>query len=158
MEQRQKIFIGVIGLLVIILIFVAIFAEDKSDELGKYDQFAQCLGEKGATFYGAFWCPHCNDQKKLFGSSKTLLPYVECSTPDGNGQSQICIEKGVSSYPTWEFADGSRPFSGVVPLVDLAAQTGCVLPSEDGTVVSEVTSDNLEEVNINNEIDVEVVE
>jgi hypothetical protein len=134
MEQRQKIFIGVLGLVVIVLIFVAVFSEDKSDEPGKYDQFAQCLTEKGATFYGAFWCPHCNDQKKLFGSSRGLLPYVECSTPDGNGTTQICKDKNISGYPTWEFADGSRPFSGKATLEQLAEQTGCLLPSEESEI------------------------
>ncbi|MEK6827042.1 MAG: hypothetical protein AABX99_00990, partial [Nanoarchaeota archaeon] len=57
---------------------------------GKYDQFAQCLKDKGAVFYGAFWCSHCIAQKKLFGSSAKLLPYVECSTADASGQAQIC--------------------------------------------------------------------
>lgn len=54
---------------------------------GKYDTFAQCVKENGAVFYGAFWCPHCQNQKKMFGNSAQYLPYVECSTPDGNGQS-----------------------------------------------------------------------
>lgn len=136
MEKRQKIFIGVISLLVIVLIFVAVFAEEKSDEPGKYDQFAQCLTEKGATFYGAFWCPHCADQKKLFGSSKSLLPYVECSTPDGNAQTQICIDNNISSYPTWTFADGSIEKGGVT-LEKLAEKTNCVLPTgnDDQNVV-----------------------
>src|SRR5471030_2574861 len=75
---------------------------------GKYDVFAQCLKDKGATFYGAFWCPHCQAQKKEFGSSVKLLPYVECSTPDASGQTQICIDKGITSYPTWILADGTR--------------------------------------------------
>lgn len=131
MDKRQKIFIGVIALVVIILIFVAVFSKEKVVGPGKYDQFAQCLGEKGATFYGAFWCPHCNAQKKLFGSSKSLLPYVECSTPDGNAQTQVCIDKKIGGYPTWEFADGSRPFSGEATLEQLAEKTGCVLPVEE---------------------------
>ena len=33
---------------------------------GELDQFALCLGDKGAVFYGAFWCPHCQNQKKMF--------------------------------------------------------------------------------------------
>ena len=92
------------------------------------DAFAQCLGEKGATFYGAFWCPHCQSQKKLFGRSARLLPYVECSTPDGRGQLPICTEKKIEGYPTWEFADGTRQ-SGEVPIATLAEKTGCPLPN-----------------------------
>jgi thiol-disulfide isomerase/thioredoxin len=92
-----------------------------------YDAFANCLKEKGAVFYGAFWCPHCQNQKAMFGKSARLLPYVECSTPDGRGQLAVCQDKKIEGYPTWEFADGSRE-SGEVPLARLAEKTGCSLP------------------------------
>lgn len=94
---------------------------------GELDAFAQCLGEKGAVFYGAFWCPNCKDQKEMFGKSQRRLPYVECSTPDGNSQKQECREKNIVAYPTWEFADGERQ-EGVTPLGRLAEKTGCSLP------------------------------
>ncbi|MCC6520877.1 hypothetical protein IT403_02770 [Candidatus Nomurabacteria bacterium] len=94
---------------------------------GKYDQFAQCLADKGAKFYGAFWCPHCQNQKRMFGSkSAKLLPYTECSTPDGKGTTQACIDAGVKSYPTWKFADGTE-LVGEIPLAQLAEKTSCVL-------------------------------
>lgn len=95
---------------------------------GELDSFAQCLGEKGATFFGAFWCPHCQAQKKMFGASAKLLPYTECSLPDGKTRTQECIDKNIESYPTWEFADGSRE-TGEVPLATLAEKTGCELPA-----------------------------
>ncbi len=94
---------------------------------GRYDDFAACLKEKNAIFYGAFWCPHCRTQKSLFGKSAKRLPYVECSTADGRQQTAICKEKKIEGYPTWEFADGSRE-SGELPLRRLAEKTGCVLP------------------------------
>jgi hypothetical protein len=94
---------------------------------GKLDGFAQCLKDKGANFYGAFWCPHCQKEKSWFGTSAHLLPYTECSTPDGSGQNQICKDKKIEGYPTWIFADGSKK-TGEVPLEDLAKATGCVLP------------------------------
>ena len=94
---------------------------------GQLDGFAQCLKDKGATFYGAFWCPHCQAQKRLFGKSAALLPYVECSTPDGQGQLQIGKDKGIQQYPTWDFADGTR-LNGEVPLAQLAEKTSCTLP------------------------------
>ena len=93
---------------------------------GELDQFAGCLGEKGAVFYGAFWCPHCQNQKKMFGRSQKLLPYVECSTADGRGQLAACTEKKIEGYPTWEFADGTR-MTGEIPLRTLAEKTGCEL-------------------------------
>jgi hypothetical protein len=96
---------------------------------GKYDEFAQCLGDKGATFYGAYWCPHCANQKELFLDSVDKLPYVECSLPNKAGQTQICIDKNISRYPTWEFADGSRIIN-VQQLHVLAEKTGCALPEK----------------------------
>ena len=125
-----KIFFGVIILLIIGTI-VTVFMRSNADSSlvisGKYDTFATCLKDKGAVFYGAFWCPHCQSQKKLFGSSVKLLPYVECSTADGARQLQICKDKNVTGYPTWEFADGSV-LNGEIPLAQLAEKTSCVLP------------------------------
>jgi hypothetical protein len=94
---------------------------------GPLDGFAQCLKDKGALFYGAFWCPHCQNQKKMFGTSERLLPYVECSTDNGKGQLPVCSEKKIEGYPTWIFADGTRQ-SGELDLVVLAQKTGCELP------------------------------
>ncbi|HWO07081.1 MAG TPA: hypothetical protein VNM40_00685 [Candidatus Paceibacterota bacterium] len=94
---------------------------------GEYDGLAQCLKDKGAVFYGAFWCPHCQTQKQMFGRSADLLPYVECSNPDGQSQTQVCIDKGVQQYPTWEFADGSR-LTGEQEPAALAEKAGCALP------------------------------
>ncbi len=94
---------------------------------GKYDNLAKCLKDKGAVFYGAFWCPHCQNQKKMFGKSSMYLPYIECSTPDGKAQTAICKEKGIESYPTWVFSGGER-VSGEVALSTLAEKTSCTLP------------------------------
>lgn len=94
-----------------------------------YDAFATCLKDQGAVFYGAFWCPHCQAQKKLFGKSVKLLPYVECSTADATGQTQECVDKKITGYPTWEFADGSR-LNGEIPLAQLAEKTSCQLPAD----------------------------
>ena len=93
----------------------------------KYDTFAQCLKDKGLKFYGAFWCPHCQAEKRRFGGSEKLLPYVECSTPDAKAQTQVCIDNNITGYPTWVFPDGTRK-SGEMELADLAAKSGCALP------------------------------
>ena len=98
-----------------------------SRQPGKLDDFAKCLDGKGAKFYGAFWCSHCQNQKAIFGSSKKYLPYVECSTPDSNSQLPICKGDNVNVYPTWKFSDGSVQ-EGELTLGELAEKTGCVLP------------------------------
>ena len=94
---------------------------------GKYDALATCIKDKGATFYGAFWCPHCQATKKEFGSAAKLLPYVECSTADASGQLPVCADKKIDGYPTWIFADGSK-LTGEVSLQALADKTACTLP------------------------------
>ena len=91
-------------------------------------QFAQCLKNEGAIFYGAFWCPHCKAQKALFGDAESALPYVECSMPDGNNQTEICKTMKIESYPTWEFKNGVR-MTGVLSLAELAEKTSCVTPA-----------------------------
>jgi hypothetical protein len=95
---------------------------------GKYDAFAKCIANTSTTFYGAFWCPHCHDQKNEFGDSARYLPYVECSLPDASGQTQFCIDKGIQGYPTWYFPDGSTS-TGVLSLDALSQKTGCALPT-----------------------------
>jgi len=136
-KQQKTIFFGVLGVLIVGLVVLAIFQNKNSStsqaESQKYDGFAMCLKDKGAVFYGAFWCPHCQAQKKLFGKSAKLLPYVECSTPDGNDSTQLCKDKKVEAYPTWELADGTRiPVENAagVTLETLSEKTGCVLPTE----------------------------
>ncbi|MFZ2620990.1 MAG: thioredoxin domain-containing protein [Minisyncoccia bacterium] len=98
---------------------------------GKLDAFAQCIKDKGAIFYGAFWCPHCQAQKARFGKSAKLLPYVECSTPDGKDQLQVCKDLSINTYPTWYFAsstsDKKDVVTGEIELVDLALKTSCPL-------------------------------
>lgn len=131
MEKNAKIFIGIVAVLILGVIITAVVRSGStaSSEPGKYDEFATCLKDKGAVFYGAFWCPHCQAQKKLFGDSQKLLPYVECSLPTGQGQTQACIDQKIQSYPTWRFADGTE-LGGEVPLATLAEKTSCVLPAE----------------------------
>jgi hypothetical protein len=97
-----------------------------ADEPGQYDQFATCIKNSGTTFFGAFWCPHCQEEKSYFGKSWTKLPYVECSSPDGQSQTQTCIQNKIQSYPTWQFKDGSRK-TGTLSLEDLSTFTGCPL-------------------------------
>lgn len=113
-----------IGMFVVAGIGMWIYSQNQP---GRYDAFAQCLTDKGATFYGAFWCPHCQKQKAMFGKSARLLPYVECSTQDGRNRLAVCVEKEIEGYPTWEFSDGSR-LSGEIPLSRLSEKTGCELP------------------------------
>lgn len=120
--NMKKIIPWVIGLAVVGGLIALLVVQAKKP--GKYDTFATCLKDSGATFYGAFWCPHCQATKAMFGRSAKLLPYIECSTPDSKGQLPICTDKNIQGYPTWEFADGSR-LSGEQSLQSLSEKTSC---------------------------------
>ena len=105
-----------------------IYLQDLPPPLGKYDALARCIANTSTTFYGAFWCPHCHNQKAEFGDAAQYLPYVECSTPDAQGELPICKDVGVTHYPTWFFPDGSSS-TGEQSLQMLSERTGCPLPS-----------------------------
>ncbi len=109
-----------------------LFSKYYASKPGNYDDFATCINKSGAKFYGAFWCPHCEAQKALFGKSKEKLPYVECSTANGQDQTQVCKDKKIESYPTWEFiANGTTTLiSGEKTFEDFAKYTNCPLPAE----------------------------
>jgi len=64
------------------------------------------LAETGAKFYGAYWCPRCQEQKVLFESSVKRLPYVECSSGGrGSPLTAPCVVENIKSYPTWIIGD-----------------------------------------------------
>ena len=95
------------------------------------DKLANCLSEKNVKEYGAFWCPNCAKQKKMFGPSYSIVEekgvYVECDARGKNAQSQLCLDKNVQKYPDWEFSDGTR-IVGVQELETIAEKAGCDKP------------------------------
>ncbi|MDX2271095.1 MAG: vitamin K epoxide reductase family protein [Cyanobacteriota bacterium] len=86
-------------------------------------ELAAHLRQVNGTMYGAHWCPHCLEQKELFGSAFKQVPYVECSPNGGPGSptAQVCLDQGIRSYPTWVINDKTYP--GVKSLEALAALT-----------------------------------
>lgn len=86
------------------------------------DGFAQCLSEKGAVMYGAYWCPHCQNEKRAFGDAFKYITYVECTEDP-----KACTDAGVKGYPTWKFPDGTK-LEGEQGITKLSKATGCALP------------------------------
>lgn len=95
-------------------------------------ELAKHLKQIGAKMYGAYWCPHCHDQKELFGKeAAAIYPYVECA-PDGvNSKTAVCqeiapkIEKQTGQsfgFPTWEV--NGQYLTGTQQLTDLATKSG----------------------------------
>ena len=93
-------------------------------------QLAEYLAESGATMYGAWWCPHCHEQKQLFGKEAAkVINYVECA-PDGqNPQTETCQAKeGISGFPTWEI--NGKFYGGTQSLGELATASGYTGPQD----------------------------
>lgn len=91
--------------------------------------FAQCLTEKGLKFYGAWWCGHCQNQKKMFGDAFQYVDYVECEKTPGTSQGDMtdaCKTAKIESFPTWQLPDGTKQ-SGEMSLEKLSEVSGCSL-------------------------------
>eukprot|EP00586_Coscinodiscus_wailesii_P017601 CAMPEP_0172502044 /NCGR_PEP_ID=MMETSP1066-20121228/155904_1 /TAXON_ID=671091 /ORGANISM="Coscinodiscus wailesii, Strain CCMP2513" /LENGTH=242 /DNA_ID=CAMNT_0013277147 /DNA_START=142 /DNA_END=867 /DNA_ORIENTATION=+ len=85
---------------------------------------AEYLRKSDATMYGAFWCPHCQRQREMFGREAwDRIPYVECDPRGVNADAPLCVSRGVDGFPTWRFGDG-RTVSGEMSLERLARASG----------------------------------
>jgi len=95
----------------------------------KYDSFAKCLASKNAKMYGAYWCPHCADQKRKFSGAFKYVPYVECASEDDpyHKLTAACQAAGVREFPSWQFGT-DPPKADVFSLEALSQKTGCSLP------------------------------
>lgn len=127
MEQDKKQRLIMFAIIMVGLLIIMHIVNSAAETSTKYNLFAQCISKSGTTFYGSFSCPHCQAQKRAFGAAKDFLPYVECSNPDGSTETPDCISKGIQSYPTWEFADGTR-LVGEQDMKTLSEKTNCPLP------------------------------
>jgi hypothetical protein len=128
-KSLRRIKIATLALLIFSsALAIFIYVQDMPPPAHLYDALAKCIAQSSTTFYGAFWCPHCHDQKTKFGTGAQYLPYHECSLPDGSGEEQSCIDASVKNYPTWVFKDGSRLVGAQTPTT-LAQKTGCPLPT-----------------------------
>jgi hypothetical protein len=95
----------------------------------RYDAFAKCLKDRHVLMYGAYWCPHCVEQKEKFGASFKYAPYVECGTPGNTRvEQQVCKDAGIQHFPTWQFPPVGERVERVLSLDDLSDRTGCPLP------------------------------
>ena len=89
----------------------------ESIELAKY------LNDKGVVKYSAYWCPNCLNQSELFGKQAYKeLNVVECARDGINSQTQLCIDKKIQGFPTWEI--NGKLILGVLSLNELSKLTG----------------------------------
>ena len=86
-------------------------------------KFAKFLTDNNFKMYSAYWCPHCHDQKQLFGKKAVKeLTVIECAQDGKDNQYNLCREKQIEGFPSWEI--NGVIYSGVKDLNDLAIMTG----------------------------------
>ncbi|TVP58261.1 MAG: hypothetical protein EA343_21770 [Nodularia sp. (in: Bacteria)] len=92
---------------------------------------ARHLATVDAKEYVAYWCPHCHEQKLLFGKEAYQILeenqiMVECAADSPKGQPEVCKAANITGYPTW-IINGTA-YSGVQNLDQLAKISGYTGP------------------------------
>jgi len=144
MSNKKWLFVGVALIVIIAGLGIIFFASNKvGDKNGKTtssengqvsgastqnenaaykEKLAKYLKEKGMILYGAYWCPHCKEQKELFGDAAQYLDYVECDAKGEGANPDECVARGIEGYPTWIYE--GKQYSGTQSLEKLAEIVG----------------------------------
>ncbi len=118
--KKSATILWIIAIFILIILLIYNPFKSKTSEAGQYDVFAKCLTESGIKMYGTEWCPHCKNQKKLFGSSFEFVDYIDC---DKN--KEICLIEEIQGYPTWKL--NGESYTGEQSLEALAQISKCEL-------------------------------
>lgn len=137
----QLFFTGIVISMIVLVGTLGVYASVKNPEIAERSTPGQAglpitttsgaaelaladhLTKVGGKMYGAFWCPHCHDQKQLFGKEAfSRITYVECDPAGKKPQPDQCQAAGVKGYPTWVVNGQSE--SGTQSLEKLAAMSG----------------------------------
>ena len=85
-------------------------------------ELATYLNDYGVVKYSAYWCPNCLNQSELFGKQAYReLNVVECARDGINTQTQLCIDKKIKGFPTWEI--NGKLILGVLSIKELSKLT-----------------------------------
>lgn len=136
-DAGQLLFTGIIVAMVTIVGTLGVYANEGGSAAGSGEAgpavtsvsgqaeiaLARHLTDIGAKMYGAYWCPHCFDQKQLFGQQAfALINSIECDPAGQNPQVEVCQAAGIQGYPTWEI--NGQLYSGTRSLQELADLSG----------------------------------
>lgn len=84
---------------------------------------ARHLKQIGAKEYIAWWCPHCHEQKQLFGKEAySYINVIECDPRGQKARPDLCKAASIQSFPSWQIKGKSYP--GVQSLQELADLSG----------------------------------
>jgi hypothetical protein len=125
--SRKRVRVAVYVVLIVAAFGLAYYLGNRTQHT--HDAFARCLADRGVKMYGAWWCPHCREQKEKFAASFEYVPYVECGVKgDLHGRSQACKDANIEHYPTWQFPPTGERVERVFSLQELSDRTSCSLP------------------------------
>lgn len=130
--QLSSLSTAVITICVLVVVLIGAYAV-QSDSAKKAEEYAgsasgfqiglaRYLNQSGAVMYGSYRCPHCNQQKALFGAAAKYVNYVECDPSGPNANPNLCIARGIMNYPTWVI-NGSY-YQGAKSLSELSELSG----------------------------------
>lgn len=90
---------------------------------------ARHLKSIDAKMFGAWWCPHCHEQKEFFGAeAATQLNYIECAADGQNPQPDLCKAEKITGFPTWKI--NGQLYSGRQSMQRLAEVSGYTGPQD----------------------------
>ena len=93
-----------------------------SESTKKSIEFAKYLIDNCVVKYSGYWCPNCLNQSELFGKQAYKeLNVVECARDGLNSQTQLCVDKKIKGFPTWEI--NGKLILGVLSLKELSKLT-----------------------------------
>ena len=120
---KEAAVVAVILVVGLHLHYSGVFDASAGPEDPQLQALAIHLEKTGVKFYGAYWCPRCQEQKAVFASSAKRLPYVECSSGGrGSALTPPCVKNEIKSYPTWII--GEKRLTGLVKPRELANASG----------------------------------
>lgn len=117
------VLIGAVILIVLIFFGARLVIKTPTVNSSELDALAKCLTANDAVMYGAYWCPHCQNEKATFGQSFEFIDYTECDPNGPNANPDACQAAGVQGYPTWKINGTLHP--GEQTLSNLKQLSGC---------------------------------
>lgn len=106
----------IIGIVVIVLAVKFALTGGAAINGNSAEAIAKCLTGKGVMMYGSQYCPHCVQQKEIFGDAFEFIDYIECTE-----NPSFC--KNLDGVPAWDIS--GKIYYGTKSLEELASLAGC---------------------------------
>jgi uncharacterized membrane protein len=89
-------------------------------------ELAKHLTKIGAKEYVAWWCPHCHEQKQLFGKEAYKeINKIDCDPQGKDANPDLCKAAKIPGFPTWEIKGKQYPnVQSLQKLADISGYQG----------------------------------